>query len=207
MAMSTILIASALGLFVAMPVGPLVLCLLAPIAIAGALHAVAQVAEGRDFDIGDLAAGFRRNTGGLVIVGFVCMAGALVIAALVAIIVVGSIGTGIAFTASGSPATGIGIGFGGLALSGLLGFLIGLPLITAAWFAPALVYFHAMPPVAAMKASLAAILKNWLPMTVFGLIVAVLAFFCLIPMGLGFLVLVPVLAGALYSSYKDIFVG
>jgi uncharacterized membrane protein len=64
-----------------------------------------------------------------------------------------------------------------------------------------------MAPVAALKASFSANLKNWLVMLVFGLIVLVLCFFATLPMGLGFLVLMPVLYGALYASYKDIFLG
>ncbi len=50
-------------------------------------------------------------------------------------------------------------------------------------------------------------MKNWLVMMVFGLIVLVLSFFAALPMGLGFLVLMPVLFGALYAAYKDIFLG
>ena len=39
-----------------------------------------------------------------------------------------------------------------------------------------------------------------------GLIVMVLMFFAALPVFLGFLVLVPVLAGSVYASYRDIFV-
>ena len=75
----------------------------------------------------------------------------------------------------------------------------------ATWFAPALVFLHDMQPIPAMKASFAAGVKNWLPMLVFGLILAVALFFATLPAGLGFLLLVPVFAGAVYASYRDIF--
>jgi hypothetical protein len=41
--------------------------------------------------------------------------------------------------------------------------------------------------------------------TVYGLFTMVLCFFAALPVGLGFLVLGPVLAGSVYASYKDIF--
>ena len=63
-----------------------------------------------------------------------------------------------------------------------------------------------MPPVEALKASFNACLKNTLPFLVYGLVVMVLLFFAALPVGLGFLVLIPVLSGSVYVSYRDIFV-
>ena len=128
-------------------------------------------------------------------------------ALLVMVLIGGSVAGGIAFGAAGQPALGAGIGFGGMFLAGLLTLLLGVPLVMAMWFAPALVYFNDMPPVAALRASIAANLKNWLVMTIFSLFLLVLTFFAALPMGLGFLVLLPVMFGALYASYKDIFLG
>ena len=63
-----------------------------------------------------------------------------------------------------------------------------------------------MPPLAALKASFNACLKNSPPLLVYGLIVMLLVFFAVLPVGLGFLVLMPVLSGSAYVSYRDIFV-
>ena len=41
---------------------------------------------------------------------------------------------------------------------------------------------------------------------IIALVAWVLAFFAALPIGLGFLVLGPVLAGSLYASYRDVFV-
>ena len=63
-----------------------------------------------------------------------------------------------------------------------------------------------MAPVDALKASFNACLKNFLSLLVYGLIVMVLMFFAALPAFLGFLVLIPVLFGSVYVSYRDIFV-
>jgi uncharacterized membrane protein len=85
--------------------------------------------------------------------------------------------------------------------------VLSIPVIMATWFAPALVYFHDMKPVDAMKASFAAGVRNWLPMSVFGVILVVAAFFAMLPIGMGMMLLLPIFCGAVYASYRDIFVG
>ena len=96
--------------------------------------------------------------------------------------------------------------FGGLMLSLLLSLALSVPAVMAIWFAPALVFFNNMQPVEALKASFEACMKNVLAFLVYGLIVLVLAFFAALPVGLGFLVLIPVLAGSVYAAYRDVFV-
>ena len=76
----------------------------------------------------------------------------------------------------------------------------------AMWFAPALVLFNNMSAPDALKASFEACLKNAVPFGVFALIVMVLTVFSALSAGLGLFVLSPVLAGANYASYRDIFV-
>ena len=106
---------------------------------------------------------------------------------------------------TGNP-VGIGLAFGSVALAMLLSLALSMPLFMAMWFAPALVFFNNMSPVEALKASFNACLKNTLPFLVYGLIVLVLAFFAALPIFLGFLVLLPVVSGSVYVSYRDIFV-
>lgn len=207
LAMSVLLLVVFLGLQIVPIIGALAANLLMPVLTAGMLHAVRRLGDEGTFEIGDLFAGFQRSTGSLVMVGVIYMAGWLVIGLLVMVLAGGGIAGGIVAGAAGQPGVGAGIGLGSIFIAGLLSLLLGAPLLMAIWFAPALVYFNDMAPVAALKASFAANLKNWLVMLVFGLIVLVLSFFAALPMGLGFLVLMPVLFGALYASYKDIFLG
>jgi uncharacterized membrane protein len=58
-----------------------------------------------------------------------------------------------------------------------------------------------------MKASFAAGSKNLLPMVIFGVFLVVALFFAMLPVGMGLLLLLPVFSGAVYASYRDIFMG
>ena len=47
---------------------------------------------------------------------------------------------------------------------------------------------------------------EWRPTLVTSVIVLVLSFFAALPLCLGFLVLLPVVSGSIYASYRDIFI-
>ncbi|KFB76549.1 MAG: DUF2189 domain-containing protein [Candidatus Accumulibacter sp.] len=96
----------------------------------------------------------------------------------------------------------LGAGLLGALPSRILCALIALSI----WFASALMVFNRLQPVDALKASIRACLKNFLVFLVYGLISLILCFFAALPIGLGFLVLGPVLAGSVYASYRDIFI-
>jgi len=81
-----------------------------------------------------------------------------------------------------------------------------LPLIMALWFAPALVVFHDVQPMAAMKSSFQGCLRNIVPFLVYGVVGFLLAIVALIPLGLGLLVYGPLIWGTMYVGYRDIFV-
>ena len=97
----------------------------------------------------------------------------------------------------------------GVGLSVMLGFLVAMalmvPLYMALWFAPALVIFHGMKPVEALKSSFFACLKNVVPFLFYGVITMVLFVIASIPLGLGLLVMVPVMIASIYAGYRDIF--
>lgn len=188
-------------------VGGLAAVLLLPSLIAGLLHGVRRLGDEGRLDVADLFAGFTRNSGPLVMLGLLFAAGWLLILLVVLAVAGGSIAGGVAVGLGGQPGLGAGIGLAGFLLAIVLKLLLGIPLCVAMWFAPALIYFSGMAPVAALQASFSASLRNGLAMAVFGLLVLVLGFFALLPIGLGLLVLIPVLAGALHASYKDIFLG
>ncbi|HEX5801541.1 MAG TPA: BPSS1780 family membrane protein [Azospira sp.] len=207
LAISVLLLVAFFGLLIVPGIGSLAAALLTPVLLAGLLHGVRRLGDEGRLDLADLFAGFRHNSGPLVMLGLLFMAGWMIVLLVVMVVAGGGIAGGVVVGLAGQPGMGAGIGIAGFFLAFVLKLLLGIPLCVALWFAPALIYFNDMAPLAALQASFSASLKNWLAMLVFGLLVAVLAFFALLPMGLGFLVLIPVLSGALYASYKDIFLG
>ncbi|WP_306603120.1 BPSS1780 family membrane protein [Azonexus sp.] len=175
--------------------------LLVPLFGAGMLQICRSIADEREPQIGELFAGFRQRAGQLVMVGVFFAVGMFGIAFLAFLLVSGGL-LGGAIT---GKVGGFGIAFGGVMLAFLLVLVLSVPVIMSVWFAPALVYFHDMQPLAAMKASFAAGLKNWLAMSIFGIFLVVAGFFAMLPIGLGLLLLLPVFSAAVYASYRDIF--
>jgi uncharacterized membrane protein len=175
MAMTVIVIVIYVGLATVPLIGPLAAHLLAPVLAAGMLIACQKLAHEQDLAISDLFAGFQQHTSALLTLGVLYMLAMLALAVLA------------------------------MLLAGLLWLLLSVPIVMAIWFAPALVVFNAMAPVDALKASFNACLKNILVFLVYAPLVMVLCFFATLPVGLGFLVLGPVLAGSVYASYRDIF--
>jgi len=93
--------------------------------------------------------------------------------------------------------------------STLLGFLIVLALVIpvnmALWFAPAVVMLQNQTAIVAITQSFKGCLRNIVPFLIYGVILLVLGMIAAIPFGLGWLVLGPVMAASLYTSYRDIF--
>lgn len=188
-------------------IGPLAANLLTPVLVAGMASLSSRMASGADGNLDELFAGFRRNSNTLVLLGLVL---ALVFVAIdVAAFVIsgGGLAGGLLFGATTSIGLGLGMAMGGFLISWLLSMVLMVPIIMAFWFAPLLVYFHGLGIRQALEVSFLACARNWIAFLVLGIMISILAFFAALPMGLGFLVLVPVLAGALYASYRDVFVG
>lgn len=200
--LTIILLVILFGLQIVPLIGTLAAHLLMPVLGAGVLLVCKKIDDGGSAQIDDLFAGFKQNTGPLVMVGVLYMAAMLVIVLIAVVIGGGSLAGGLL---SAQPA-GLGMIFGGLMLSMLVSLALSVPVFMAVWFAPALVFFNNMQPVEALKASFDACMKNVLAFFVYGLIVMVLMFFAALPVFLGFLVLVPVVAGSVYAAYRDVFV-
>jgi uncharacterized membrane protein len=80
-----------------------------------------------------------------------------------------------------------------------------LPLGMAIWLAPPLVTLNGLEPIAAMKASFAASLRNFDVLIVYGLLTMLVTFVAILPLGLGLLVSSPVLLAAGYVGYRQIY--
>ena len=94
---------------------------------------------------------------------------------------------------------------GPIALAAFIGGVAVFLVSLAYWFAPALVTLQQLGPWQAIRTSLQAGLANWGAVLVSGLMLAVLAFIAMIPLGLGLLLWFPVLYVTAYTGWKDIF--
>ncbi len=175
--------------------------ILTPVFVAGILIGCQAVEEGRSLEIGHLFAGFKEKLGPLATVGAIYL-GVTVAIVLVVMLVAGFSAFGV-FMGGGSSATPAAFMVGLLAALVVLALM--LPLFMAVWFAPALVVFQDQGAVDAMKESFSGCLRNIVPFLVYGIVMIVLSVLASIPLGLGWLVLGPVLAASLYTSYKDIY--
>ena len=198
------------------PLFAVVFVLLMPVFIVGLMEGCRALESGGLLQPGHLLVGFRHNAAQLVTIGGVSLVGNLI----VMMIVLGLGGEAMtmmakAVAAKSSPTPQaleeMRLAVKTLARALMVGTLVSLPLLMALWYAPLLVYFHDQKPLAAMKASFMACLKNAMAMLVYGL--ALLAgMFLATPfsMALGqydlaLWLLAPILLPSLYVSYKDIF--
>ena len=186
-------------------IGSIAFQIATPVFYAGLIVACRSLERGGDFELEHIFAGFKTQFTSLVVVGAVFLVGMLVILAVFALFVgFGVMGAVISGStddiAPALAASGFAILIGTLVMLALM-----IPLLMAYWFAPALVIMHGVGAVPAMKASFGACLRNFIPFLVYGIIMLVLCFIAMIPLGLGLLVWIPVSFTSTYAAYRDIF--
>lgn len=193
------------GVLGAMPLLGLVTNLFTPVVMGGLMQACRRQAEGGDVSLDALFEGFRSPAlSKLILLGVLQLVGGAVIALLVGGSLIAVIGGGM-MMGSGHYGASV-LGAGGL-LAVLFALLLIVPLTMALWFAPALVVFRQMDPVEAIKVSFHGCLQNVWPLTVYSLLALVLLIAGIIPLGLGLLVVIPVLLISIYTSYREIYPG
>ncbi|OQX01610.1 MAG: hypothetical protein BWK73_45455 [Thiothrix lacustris] len=179
-------------------IGGLLLNVAIPVLIGGMLLAVKQAHTSKAVEVADALKVLKdvpiRNQ--LLLVGAI-MLGASFAATLLGKLLVGDLIMMDDIT--GLPSLNLNVS--------MLVFLLMISLGTGMLFtyAPALVVFKGMAAMDAVKASFHGAWTNALPFVVFALIYAGLTLLAAIPLMLGFVVLIPVMVGAVYMSYKDIF--
>ena len=92
-------------------------------------------------------------------------------------------------------------------VASLVALLLYLPLVMAFWFAPALVALGNIKAFDAMQKSFAGCLVNMVPYLLYGVVGLILSLLASIPLGLGWLILCPMIVASIYLSYRDIFEG
>jgi len=198
-------------------VGMLAGLFVTPILGGGLLLAADDVRRGRELDIGTL---FRpvvdvRTRNPMLVLGGIYLGANMAVMLACMIVVIG--GMGMAVIGNGMPAQAGGTDAGQIDPSVLLAmggtFLFVLLLIVALvllvtvlfYFAIPLVAFGRMEPGQAIGTGTRALLRNWAALTILGLIYLPLSLLATIPLGLGWLVLLPMTIGMWYASYRDVF--
>jgi len=186
-------------------IGYLLSGLLMIVLTGGYMHAAQKLDNGEDISIGDLFEGFRDKSRltPLLLLGIFY----LLVQIVIVMLVFGIMGDSAMLHLDSNTQTepsGVAMPAGmllGMSV-GLLGAALLSMIIT---FAPALVMLDGASPFAAMKGSLQGVLRNILPMAVFGLIGFLLTILAMIPMGLGMLILLPVMLLSVYRGYTSIY--
>lgn len=181
-------------------VGGLLMSLFGPVFAAGIVTGCKILDTGGELEIGHLFAGFREKTGTLVAVGGIYLAASLVVMLVVGLIM----GVGMFTMMGGDQAQMQALGMT-MVLAMLVMFALLLPVVMAIWFAAPLVVFHDHGAVDAMKGSFTGCWKNLLPFLWYGVLLFLFSIVASLPLLLGWLVLGPVLAASVYTSYRDIY--
>lgn len=181
-------------------IGSVVSTLLAPVFAAGMMWGCQALVRNQDLEINHLFEGFKHNTSQLIAIGGIYMACLLFIAVIV---VLAMDKDTVELLVKGKDLTPEQAD--GVLTPILIAMLLVMPVLMAYWFAPILAGLHNLTAVDAMKLSFAACLKNMLPFLLYGLIFMVLLIIAIIPVGLGLVIVVPMMMTSLYSSYIDVF--
>lgn len=194
--------------------GPLLFTLLSPLLFAGLMIGCRALENGGPLEIAHLFAGFKQQAAPLVTVGGVYLVGTVIVVGTVLVIAGGSM-LPAALSKPGTDIETIRAAVRSMALALAVGAAVYLPLLMLIWFAPLLVVFNGLAPVAAMKLSFAACVRNMLPFMVYGAAILLLWLVLSLPAVLGaiggllvialFVGSIPVLICSIYASYQDIF--
>ena len=210
LAITIVYIAILFALSVIPLLGQFAVSLLHPVLAGGIVLGCREQDRGGTLKVSHLFAGFGPKLSPLVILSLLYFAGWLVIGVVAVGLVLTVIGGGaLAAIASGDAMqTGYVLlttmSMGALVVLLVCALLI-VPLLMAFWFAPPLIVLRNDEPVAAMVTSFRACLANMMPFLVYGILGVAFVVIACIPLLLGLLVLIPVAAATVYTSYKDIF--
>jgi hypothetical protein len=188
------------GLLLLPLLGPVLANLLQPVFFASFAIAAYKQGAGERVTMGELFSGFRRNVRALVNLGLIMM-----LAQLASVFLMKALGL---------PSWPADQQFDVVGYAALLresswivacGFLLMAIASGALWFAPQLVVFHDMSTSHAIRWSVYAALANMGAMIVYGVLLVVLLVVAWMPLGIGLLVMLPVMVISTYTGYRDVF--
>ncbi len=180
--------------------------LLMPILSAGLMVVAHRVEYDEPVAVADAFTGFKEHAPAVVNVGVWYMLGWMLIVALGLLLGGGAALSGMAVgMETHYEWLGMIISVLGIILAVTISLLLVLPLVMSVWLAPPLAVFHDIPAMTAMKQSFLASWRSLPAFVVAFFLVALMLFLTALTMGLALLVVVPVMAGATYTAYRDLF--
>ena len=194
-----------IGLSVLPVVGEPLASLLLPVILAGLMSGCRALEQGDELELAHLFSGFKHRTTQLVTLGGIALVGQFLIFGVM--IMVGG-ATLVSILMSADPPKDPEIirqAISGASAAMLIGITLFSIIVMSMQFAPMLVFFNNLAPLAAMKLSLRAFLRNMGAISVYGIIFFMLAILASIPMMLGWFVLMPIIFTSTYAAYCDIF--
>lgn len=189
-----------------LPLGSVLFNLVTFAFIGGLMLGCREIDRGAELNVGHLFTGFSDNLGQYVLLGVIYSVGMAIILLLMA---------GLLFIMLGGMSfiTDLQAGqFDKLLQSSvtilivvLLALMLYVPLIMAFWFAPALVALGKLNALEAIKLSFSGCMANVMPFLPYGVVGLILSVLATVPLGLGWLILCPMMVASVYISYRDIF--
>ncbi|MAD16902.1 MAG: hypothetical protein CL579_12645 [Alteromonadaceae bacterium] len=167
--------------------------------IAGLMLGCYEASQGKEFTSQYMFAGFKHNLSKLVGLGFVSM----VLSGLIMWITLGD--TYLTMLSGNVDTLPADFDVNSLAISVLIATLLLIPLMMGLWFAPVLIIRHDLSVFAALRLSFVACFLNTLPFFWYGLILIPMFLFGMFTLGLGLLIVLPVILVSIYASYVQIF--
>ncbi|MFT5120255.1 MAG: hypothetical protein ACI9ST_000012 [Psychrobacter glaciei] len=173
--------------------------------LGGFIKGAAAQSQGAELRFDHLFSAFKSHWQPLLILGLLYLVG-IIICMIPLFIAMGSMMFSMMTGGMGSSYGMMNdISLGSIFLGYLLSMLLIIPLYMALWFAPALVVLHNLEPIAAMKKSFEAGKVNVMPILVYGLIsVLLLPILTMLTLGLGVLLILPIMLLTYYTSYRDV---
>lgn len=189
--------------FIPLFIGAIIGFLLGPVLWSGLMSGAHAVKQGDSLTIGHVFAGFKDRTGSLILVAILQLIG-FVAAGAVLWFLFGSSLVAIGMLAAQAKAPTFAM------INSMLGLVVVwlalfIPLGVVYYLAPALVAINGCNPVTAVKSAFVVCFKNILPGIVYLIVFTLAAIVATIPIGLGWLVLAPMVVTSVYAAYRDIF--
>ncbi|MEI7457433.1 MAG: BPSS1780 family membrane protein [Nitrosomonadales bacterium] len=191
-------------------IGPLLAVLLMPLLMAGYMRVCRALEEAEEVEFAQLFAGLKKQPSRLIALGGYTLLG-LLIASMVMMVVGGEALNKLlqSFQSANDPellVNAMSTAGSGVVLGLMLGFALVCLLMMAFQYAPMLVFFSNVPPLVALRVSLAGFLRNLIPYTVYSLIIQAIGLvLSILPFGVGMIVFIPLCFTSLYVSYRNIF--